>query len=122
MTDVLTQAITPAVDLTLNGKTYSLAFPLSAVLKYKGKTGDNLFNVKHWSRIDEDPERLIAALWAGVSLKHPEMTYEEVSKLVDIGTAIPITQALGECLASFFPEPKPESADPNGQAAESQGK
>ena len=122
MTDALTQAITPAVELTLKGKPYSLAFPLSAVLKYKGKTGDNLFNVKHWSRIDEDPERLIAALWAALSENHPELTYDEASKLVDIGTAIPITQALGKCLASFFPSPKPESADPNEQAAESQGK
>jgi hypothetical protein len=121
MTDVLTHAITPSVEMTLNGKTYSLAFPLSAVLKYKAKTGDNLFNIKHWSHIDEDPERLIAALWAGVSANHPEVTYVEVEKLVDIGTAIPITQALGKCLAAFFPAPKTDGADPNG-LAESQEK
>lgn len=121
MTDILTHAITPSVELTLNGKMYSLAFPLSAVLKYKAKTGDNLFNIKHWSHIDEDPERLIAALWAGVSTNHPDVTYAEVEKLVDIGTAIPITQALGKCLASFFPAPKTDGADPNGQV-ESQEK
>src|SRR6266700_3327659 len=115
MTDVLAQAISPSVTVTLDGKTYSLAFPNAAVFKYKAKTGDNLFNLKHWQRIDDDPERLVAALWAGLSANHPEMTVEKVEPLVTIGTAPAITDALGKCLMSFFPEPVKDGADPNAQ-------
>ena len=116
MTDTLAQAITPAVTLTVNGKTYTLAYDLASVLALHKKTGLNLFAVKQWTRIDEDPSVLIAALWAALQVNHGAefKTPKDVEPLVNMSTFVPVVNAIGQCLLSYLPKPV---ADPNAQAA-----
>lgn len=122
MTDVLQQEIAPGVKLTLGAVDYELTLPLSAVIRYKQKTGDNLFNPAHWSRIDDDPERLLSLLWVAVQEKQPGTKLDDIEPLVNIGSAPQITTAIIQLLRSYFPKPKEEAegeVDPNGQVPES---
>lgn len=117
MTDALTQAINPPVELTVNGKTYTLALDLPAVLSLHKTIGLNIFAVKQWARIAEDPSVLIATLWAALQVHHAAefKTVKEAEKLVNMDTFVDIDKALGNLLISYLP--KPEKASPNAQAA-----
>lgn len=119
MTDVLTQAISPSVELTLNCKTYTLALDLSSVLSLHKTIGLNIFAVKQWARIAEDPACLIATLWAALQVNYAAefKTVKDAEKLVSPTTFIQIDKALGELLLSYLPK---KETNPNGQAAESQ--
>jgi hypothetical protein len=121
MTDVLQKEIASPVLLTLENKEWKLSLPTSAVIRYKQKTGDNLFNVAHWARIDDDPEKLIALLWVAVQEHQPGTKLEVIEPLVNIGTSQAITKAVIELLRSYLPKPKPatEDADPNVRVPES---
>ena len=117
--DLLKAEVTPqepGSDLVLNGKTYRITFPMSAVIRYKQKTGDSLFNIAHVIRIDKDPELLIAALWAGLQEHQPETKYEDVEKLVNVGTAVFVSVAVAAALKSYLPsevKDRVEADDPN---------
>src|SRR5580698_3642298 len=117
MTDTLTQVITPPVELTLNGKTYTLALDLPAVLSLHKQTGINIFSVSQWSRIGQDPSALIATLWAALQANHAAefKSVKDAEKIVNMDTFIEIDKALGALLLSYLP--KPEKADPNVQPA-----
>lgn len=121
MTDVLQKEIASPVLLTLENKEWKLSLPTSAVIRYKQKTGDNLFNVAHWARIDDDPEKLIALLWVAVQEHQPGTKLEAIESLVNIGTSQEITRAVIELLRSYLPKPKPATgdADPNVPVPES---
>jgi hypothetical protein len=121
MTDVLQKEIASPVPLTLENKEWKLSLPTSAVIRYKQKTGDNLFNVSHWARIDDDPEKLIALLWVAVQEHQPSTKLEIIEPLVNIGTSQAITKAVIELLRSYLPKPKPATgdADPNVSVPES---
>jgi len=108
--DVLQAEITPGSKLVLHGKEYQLAFPFKAVLLYKQKTGDSLFDPENLKKLGQ-PENLIVAIWAALAIHQPELTYDEVSCLVDLSNIKQAEEALVKCIASYFPEPKPVGAD-----------
>jgi hypothetical protein len=114
--DVLAREITPASEVTLHGKVYQLAFPMKAVILYKQKTGDNLFDPKKWKELS-DPEKLTAAFWAAASIHQPELSYDAVTLLLDFSNLPAAEAAIVECLQSYMPKPKPvEGDDPNAPA------
>jgi hypothetical protein len=120
MSDVLQKEIASPVTLTLAESEWQLSLPTSAVIRYKQKTGDNLFNVAHWARIDDDPEKLIALLWVAVQEHQPGTKLEIIEPLVNISSSQAITKAIVELLRSYLPKPKPAGgADPNALAPES---
>src|SRR5690349_13983386 len=94
MTDVLQQEIAQPVKVTLAGKDWELTLPTSAVIRYKQKTGDNLFNANHCKHIDDDPEKLIAVLWVASQEKQQGTTFDQVEALVNVGTAPLVTAAI----------------------------
>jgi hypothetical protein len=98
------------VIITLAGKSYRLAYPIAAVIAYKQRTGDNLFQPESWNRISpgEDPERFLACLWAGLRTHHPELTEQQLSGLVDFSNAVELTLAVTRALVSCFPRAKEE--------------
>lgn len=119
MQDVLEQEITgKPVTVALAGQEYQLAYPVRAVILYKQKTGDNLFQSDCWQKVApaEDPERFLACLWAGLQSKHPDITIEQLGELVDFGNATEMTRAIAEALTSYFPKKK--EANPNVQTPE----
>ena len=112
--ELLKAEVTPQVpgsDLELNGKKYRITYPMSAVLRYKQKTGDNLFNPSHVLKIDEDPELLIAVLWAGLQEHQPETKYEDVEAMVNVGTSYLINKAITQALISYLPPKLKEAAE-----------
>jgi hypothetical protein len=115
--DALTAEVTPGSALVLHGKEYKLAFPFKSVVLYKQKTGDSLFNMESWKKLG-DPENLLAAIWAALAVHHPELTYDEVSCLIDLSNVKAAEEAIVKCLASYFPTPKQAegSASPNADA------
>jgi hypothetical protein len=118
--DLLEKEITGApVTVTLGGEEYTLAYPISAIILYKQKTGDNLFRRESWQKVApvEDPERFLACLWAGLQTHHPDMSIDKLGGLVDFHNAAELNLAIARAIASYFPQNK-EGADPNAMAPE----
>jgi len=62
--------------------TFKLAFDFAAICKVKEKTGKSLLNGDIWSTIEDNPELLLAVVWAGLQLYHPDLTIEELSHML----------------------------------------
>ena len=101
------------VTVKLGSETYTLAYPISALILYKQKTGDNLFQTENWYKISpqEDLERFLACLWAGLQTKHPDLTYERVGQLVNFANANVLVVAISRAFSAYFPKAK--EASPN---------
>jgi hypothetical protein len=125
MIDALAKEITDGgpAEVRIRGVMYLLAYPMHNVIVYKHQTGDSLFAAANWLKVDleEDPERWLACLWAGLhqeqsdhSWKAP-VTLAELGGLVDFSNASQITRAMVQALTSYFPKRK-DSASPNATA------
>ena len=127
MNDALRNELAKPGKLTLDGQQYPFAFPMGAILAYKEKTGDNLFQLENWKKINpaEDPERFLYCLWAGLHRydqeEHklvPALSVDAIAAVVDFANVKDLAQAIGDTLNSYFPKAV-ESADPNAAKAES---
>lgn len=76
----------PTVDLNLPAEhgdaSYKVAFDFAAICKVKEKTGKSLLNGDIWSNIEDNPDLLLAVVWAGLQLYHPDLSIEEVSHML----------------------------------------
>ena len=125
MKDVLDQEITgsPATVL-IGGRSHQLAYPMHNIIVYKQRTGDSLFDVEAWPRIDlkQDPERWLACLWAGLHLQQEDKvwkapyTFEELGALVDFRNAGEISSAMVKALTRYLPKPDPKAPAPGEPA------
>jgi hypothetical protein len=122
MQDVLEKEITgEPITVKLRGTERPLAFQMHAVILYKQKTGDSLFDPKSWPKIDlqTDPERWMAALWAALHQQQPDMswkapfTLDELAGLInfDFAETTAITVQIGKALSAYMPKPKPAEPD-----------
>lgn len=93
------------------------ALAIKSRLDEDAGTGDSLFQMENWRKInpEEDPERLLACLWAGLESNHPELKPEQLELLVHPGNVTEITVAIAKALASYLPR-RAESPDPNAPA------
>src|SRR5882724_11421640 len=92
MNDALQKELAKPGVLALGDLEYPFAFPMGAILAYKEKTGDNLFQLENWKKINpaEDPERFLYCLWAGLHAYDPDqgklvpaLTVDQISAKVD---------------------------------------
>jgi|GEM_PF-5709227 len=106
------------VKAIIGGQEYQLAFPIKAVILYKQKIGDNLFQVDTWKKVNphEDPERFLACLWAALQTHHAGLAIEKLEQLVDFGNVVALMKSLTEALTSYMPKPPSEEKDPNASA------
>jgi hypothetical protein len=76
-------------------------------------TGDSLFDPLTWRKIDpiRDPERVIAALWAGVQTAQAGVAEETLLRAIDLSNAAEITIAIATALSSYIRR----SEAPNGE-------
>jgi len=119
MPDALERRLTgKPVTVTLDGKEYTLAYPVNAAILYEEKTGDNLFLSGNWHKIapGESPLRFRACLWAGLQTNHPELTIDQVGTMADFSNAHELVEKIAEALTSYFPKKK--EASPNDDALE----
>lgn len=79
-------------ELTLDEKTYKLAFSYNAIAKAESVAKVNLMNSLHLSDLDVNQFR--ATLYAALSVAHPKMTIEQAGELIKIDTFSEIRSAL----------------------------
>jgi hypothetical protein len=125
MPDALDIEITDGgpAEIMLRGTVHRLAYPIHNVIVYKRQTGDSLFAKTSWSKVDleEDPERWLACLWAGMHQEQPDHTWkapftlEELGGLVDFSNSNAITLAMVKAMISYLPKKK-EGTSPNATA------
>lgn len=126
--DVLSQEITGTpVEVTIAGKVCRLTYPMHALILYKQRTGDSLFQQESWSRIDlaQDPERWTALLWAGMHEEQPDGTWKapftlsELEKVLNFSNAIALRPGVLQAIAAWLPrgETSAEETSPNAAAA-----
>jgi len=85
--------------------------------------GDSLLQLINWWKIrEEDPERIILALWAGLHQQKEDQTWaspialSHLNKLVDFSNVGPIIQAITRALMAYMPKRK--EASPNVETLE----
>ena len=94
--NVVELAVKPTLMLLVEGKPYTLEFPLSAVIKAEATLGRSLKSPADW--FCAKAEDLSALLEAGLAKHHPDITPEEVQAICEgIGpeTYTEVTEALG---------------------------
>lgn len=119
MTDAIERELTDGgpVSINLRGTERALAYPLYAVIAYKQRTGDSLFDPEVWARIDlqQDPGRWLACLWAGLHEQQADgtwkapLTVEELGGLVNFSNAADISTAMVRALTRYMPKKKPDA-------------
>lgn len=118
MTDLLETELTGApIVVTIAGIEHRLEFRMAAVIAYKQRTGDSLFDPKAWARIDlnADPERWTACLWAAMHRPQPDkswkapLTFEELSGLIPFNREAvqAIHDKMTDAFARYFPRREP---------------
>jgi hypothetical protein len=81
MKNLIESAVIPALTLKVEGREYTVEFPLSAVIKAEEKLGRSLKSPKEWFEV---PSRDIPALLeAGLSKHHKDVTPEELQSICD---------------------------------------
>ena len=123
--DVLEKAITgQRITITICSREHALDYRLHNVIVYEQETGDSLFDLESYRKIDlaADPARWLACLWAGLheqqadkSWKAP-FTLDELGALVDFSNAPAISIAMVKALTAWMPKPKKEDTSPNAPA------
>lgn len=117
--DILSREIAAPVLVMVGGAYHIIAYPMHAVILYKQRTGDSLFQAESWKRIDleNDPERWLSCLWAGLHQRQADgawrspYSYDDLAGLVHFGNAGEISQAMVKALIAFMP--KAETPPPN---------
>jgi hypothetical protein len=114
--ELLSDEITPPVTIKLGKKEYRLDFSMASVLAFKQKTGRNVFTPEGWSgfNLRDDPEAILAFFWAALLTYHPEITFEQVSRLANFRNMKTISEACEKALAVYLPESAP--GELNGSA------
>jgi hypothetical protein len=85
--------------------------------------GDSLLQLINWWKIrEEDPERIVLALWAGLHQQESDDSWKSpvaiahLNKLIDFSNVGPIVQAITRALMAYMPKRK--EASPNAETLE----
>lgn len=120
MTDDLQKEITPGAAVTLHGRTFRLTLPVRAVLVFKKETGIDLFNLGDKTEESESTENIVRLFHSMLVEHHPEVTFDEVTLLADLGNMPFLRTAVLECIASYLPAPRKDQREklPNGETVQ----
>jgi hypothetical protein len=109
----------PKVAITLDGKTYYLAFTFAALATAEAKLRQAGITVNLLHALDlsnMDAERVVPLLYAALITHDPTITPEAVAKLVTLRNLGAIFEGIAKTYAESLAEPNP--ADPTGPQAE----
>src|SRR6202035_1795177 len=97
---LLDEEICKPVTITLGKKTYRLDFSMASVLAFKKATGRNVFTPEGWTgfNLKDDPEAILMFFWASLVTHHPEITFEQVSRLANFRNMGLISQKCAEAV------------------------
>jgi len=87
--------------------------------------GDSLLQLINWWKIrEEDPERIVLAVWAGLHQQKEDGSWQaplavsQLHKLIDFSNVAPVLQAITRSLMRYMPRRK--EASPNAGALEAE--
>lgn len=97
------------VDLTIDGKTYTIKLGRNALASVEGLLGKGFPEIAQ--ALSSDPQIAVmrAILWAGLQRHHPDIDLFGAGDLMDEAGDDLITEKIGEALRITFPESKGES-------------
>jgi hypothetical protein len=114
------------VTVKIRGTERPLLYTLNAVILYKQRTGDSLFDKDAYLKIDlqKDPGRWLICLWAGLHRPpdkpgdgwREEVTLDELAALIDFSNAAEISLQMSKALVQSMPK-APEGAKSPKDAA-----
>jgi hypothetical protein len=104
--DALDEEFCPSVTVKLGRKEYRLGFSMASVLAFKRQTGRNLFTGDGWVNFNlrDDPDSIVAFFWAALQTFHPEISYDQATRMANFGNMKKIADACNKALAAFLPE------------------
>ena len=120
MTDVLRKEITPGSSIVLDGIEFRLTLPVRAVLAFKQRTGIDLFNPGVEVSKAETTENIVGLFHAMIGQSQPEITFDRLTDIIDLGNIAQVRAAVMECVASYLPDKRTREEgeeSPNAETA-----
>jgi hypothetical protein len=93
------------VSVTIDGKPYTLALTLNAMVEVEDMFGVPFSKVCEECENDS-PKHIRALVWAVLRKHHKELTVEDVGEMVDLGTLKALSSVLGRVVSSSGPDAK----------------
>lgn len=116
MVEVKDSPFEPDFKITLGGKEMILSFPMPAVWAFQDLTGIDLSagiskEVLMGGTLREQIERMIALCWAGLVVKQPDVTREQVASWVYVRNVESVGVQVVQALGAAFPESEKKEGD-----------
>ena len=102
---------TPEIKVQLNGKEFTLSFPIPAIWAAEDATGIGIMNGEIFLKLPkmnarERSEMIVKIGWAGLITNHPELTLEQLGKMLYPATIIGFEAKMAEALSASMPKPE----------------
>lgn len=107
----------PDVTITLKGETYHLCFTYGALAIAERKLSDAGQRVNLLQAIDLNAERLPYAFYASLVTAHPDMTFEDASKLLTMKSYPEIYSGVIDAFTASMAEPEDKAQNPTVEPA-----
>jgi hypothetical protein len=109
MVEVKDSPFEPDFKITLGGRELILSFPMPAVWAFEDITGIDLSagiskEVLMGGTLREQITRMIALCWAGLVVKQPEITREQVASWIYVHNVESVGVQVVQALAAAFPK------------------
>ena len=97
--------------LTIDGKEYRMVYSFFAIALAENMAKCNLLSALE-NLTNLNAQQLLGLTYAGMKVLQPNVTMEEVGKLIRLDTIGPVTMALAEAYSKSLPASK-KNEDPN---------
>ena len=95
------KALQSDAKITLGGKEYGLKYNLYSFCKLDEATGKNIFDGDIFDTVR--PKDMVALLWAGIINDAPEMTIDDVGKMVELKDVMMLPQLIQQGVVDSQP-------------------
>ncbi len=94
--------IDESIKIKIEGKEYVILFSLNAMILFEEITGINMLNENIMQSLDT--KGLRAFLYCSLSDNHPELSIEDVGKMIHLGNAAEISKTLIMAFSKAMPK------------------
>jgi hypothetical protein len=105
------------IELVVDGKTYRMALSMHSLSLLRKRTGISLVELGKALEGDADPENISAVLWAAIQTYHPDVSFEDVARMVPAGGMEELTEKMQEVFVAAFPKQNESAGNPPNRAA-----
>jgi hypothetical protein len=105
------------VELVVDAKTYRMALSMHSLSLLRQKTGFSLKDLGQALEGDSaDPDHITAVLWAAIQTYHPDVTFDDVARMVPDGGLEELTAKMQEVFVAAFPQANGAGENPRRAA------